>query len=377
MKILIDARLYGLENAGLGRYIINLVEGLSRLDNKNKYSVLLTDKYFRSLTLPVNWKKIRADFRHYSFAEQVKIPDIIKNENPDVTHFPHFNVPLTFKGNFVVTIHDLLMHKNVGLSATTLLPPMYLFKRLGYKTIFRKAVLGSQNIIVPSEAVKKEVIGYYKIDPEKIKVIYEGIDEKIGSSKNVREKYGFTEPYFIYTGNAYPHKNLKRLVEAVVLLNKNTSKKVILAIVSARNVFTDRLLKMIKKEQAQELIKLLGFVPDDDLGSIYKNSLAFVFPSISEGFGLPGLEALGSGTLLLASDIPVFKEIYKDNAIYFNPFDFTSIEKSLQKAIEISPPSREEKIKAAKDFVKRYSWSKMAEETLNLYESCVGIRQNK
>ena len=164
--------------------------------------------------------------------------------------------------------------------------------------------------------------------------------------------------YFIYAGNAYPHKNLDRLMEAT------EAAKVDLYIASSRNVFTKRLEK--KKNQ---YVKLLGFVPDAKLKELYKNSVAFVFPSLSEGFGLPGIEAMEAGTLVLASDIPVFREIYKDAAIYFNPYDFSSIEKSMQSALGLSDEERKAKIAYAQNFVKRYSWEKMAKETLRVYQS--------
>ena len=173
MKILIDARLYGLENAGLGRYLINLITELSKIDSKDNYILLLRKKYFEELKLPENWKKILADFHHYSLKEQIKLPGVIKSENPDITHFPHFNIPLLYRGKYIVTIHDMLMHKFAGLSATTLPVPFYFLKQVIYKIVFRKAVTGAKRIIVPSRAVKDEVLSYYHISPEKIEVIYE------------------------------------------------------------------------------------------------------------------------------------------------------------------------------------------------------------
>ena len=168
--------------------------------------------------------------------------------------------------------------------------------------------------------------------------------------------------YFLYVGNAYPHKNLKRLFEAVKGLNENLEEKVILKVVSSKNVFLKRLEK-----KKNEYVELLGFVPEDKLKSLYKNSLAFVFPSLSEGFGLPGIEAMEAGTLVLASDIPVFREIYQDAAIYFNPYDFSSIQKSLENAVGMSEEIRNEKIAYSQKFIKRYSWEKMAKETLKIY----------
>ena len=175
MKIVIDARLYGLENAGLGRYTMNLINELQKLDRKNKYPVLLRKKYFNQLNLNSNWKKILVDINHYSLEEQIRLPKIIKDLKPDLVHFLHFNVPILYKGAFIVTIHDLLMHKQRGLEATTLTPSRYLLKRLGYKFVFGRAVKKAVKVIVPSQSVKDEVCYYYKLNPEKVIVTYEGI----------------------------------------------------------------------------------------------------------------------------------------------------------------------------------------------------------
>jgi glycosyltransferase involved in cell wall biosynthesis len=175
MRIVIDARLYGLENAGLGRYTINLINELQKVDNKNKYIVLLRKKYFNRLNLAPNWKKVLVDIKHYSLMEQIKLSGIIKKLKPDLVHFLHFNVPVFYKGRFVATIHDLLMHKQRGLEATTLTPSKYFLKRLGYKFVFSNAVKKATRIIVPSQAVKDEICYYYKLNPEKVVVTYEGI----------------------------------------------------------------------------------------------------------------------------------------------------------------------------------------------------------
>jgi alpha-1,3-rhamnosyl/mannosyltransferase len=183
-----------------------------------------------------------------------------------------------------------------------------------------------------------------------------------------------SNPYFIYVGNAYPHKNLKRLIEAMVILNKKVKENIELYIVSSRNVFTKRLEKLIEKLKAKDYIKLLGFVPDEKLKRLYKKSEGFIFPSLSEGFGLPGLEAMASQTIVACSEIPVFKEIYKDVPLYFNPFDINSISDSMKLILNMDPEAREKRIEKGLTLAKTYSWSKMAKETLNLYESCFSLR---
>jgi len=177
------------------------------------------------------------------------------------------------------------------------------------------------------------------------------------------------EKYFVYTGNAYPHKNLARLVDAMVLLNKKYRVK--LKISSSRGVFTDRLLNLIKEKNALNYVQLLGYVSDEKISNLYEKSVAFVFPTLSEGFGLPPKEAIEAGTFAVISAIPVLKEVYKDSVIFFDPFDVKSIADSLEKVLKMNESERQERIKLAQKFLKRYSWQKMAEETLKVYESVV------
>jgi len=363
MKILIDARLFGPEHAGNGRYTMNLVQELAKVDRENKYTIFLRKKYFQDLKLPKNWEKVLADFKHYSIAEQMKLPFLIKKYNPDITHFPHFNVPLFYFGKYITTVHDMIMHKHKGGEATTLPAPFYQIRRLGYNLSFQKAV-GGTKVIVPTNAVKKELVKYYKMESKKVIPIYEGLDSRIKQEKFTTKIPG---DYFVYTGSAYPHKNLERLLRAFVEINKTT--KVILAISSSRNVFTKRLEKLIQELKAESFVKLLGFVPDEKIGSLYQKSKGFVFPTLSEGFGLPPMEAISSGTISLVSDIPVLKEVYKKSVIYFDPYDIFSIKNALEHVLAMSTSDRKSLMTKSQSFIKKYSWRKMAEETLKVYES--------
>jgi glycosyltransferase involved in cell wall biosynthesis len=274
----------------------------------------------------------------------------------------------------------MTMYKQ-GIDATTLPLPLYFAKRIPFKLIFRKAVYESQSIITPSQAVKDELIEHFKIPEGKVIVTYEGVTGAKGNigRSGLLGKYGLEEKkYFLYVGNVYPHKNVKRAIEAIRSLNqelriKNQGKRrilkqvqddVLLVIVSGRGVFRHRLEKQIEKLGAKEYVKIINFVPDEELTVLYKNSLAFVFPSLSEGFGLPGLEALQAGTLLLASNIPVFREVYKDSAVYFDPRDVGSIKKRM---VRVIGGVREKKIREGKKLLKDYSWEKMARETKEVY----------
>ena len=173
MKIIIDARLYGSSHTGNGRYTANLIENLTKIDNRNEYIIFLRKENYDRLVFPKNFNKVLVDIKHYSIAEQIYLPFLISKYKPDLVHFPHFNVPILYFGKYIVTIHYLIMHKFKGGGATTKNFVAYLITRLAYHLTFIKSVFGSVKIIVPSNAVKNELISFYNIKQDKVEVIYE------------------------------------------------------------------------------------------------------------------------------------------------------------------------------------------------------------
>ncbi len=374
MKIVIDARMYGLEHAGIGRYVINLVNQIERLDKKNQYYLLLRKKYFQKLKLKNrNFRKILADYPHYSFQEQIFLLIKLLKIKPDLVHFPHFNTPILWWGKQVVTIHDLIKHQSKGPQTTTRWRPLYWFKYLNYRFLVWVSVKKSIKIIVPSKYWKKELVQRFKLKPEKIEVTYEGIGDKFKIQKSdgkIIKKYRINKPFVIYTGNLYPHKNVEKLVQAIKLLNEGSDlpNKLTLVIVCARSVFLERFKKRVKEMEAERLVSLLGFVPDEDLVALYQEAKAFVFPTFLEGFGLPGLEAMAAGLPVVCSDILVLREIYGQAALYFDPQD---VEDMTEKIKSVISDTKLRKTLIEKGFkqIKKYSWQKMAKQTLGVYES--------
>jgi len=343
---------------------------LAKLDKNNQYVLLLRKKYFDELKFPSNFKKILTDFRHYSFIEQIKLPIIIYREKADLVHFPHFNVPVFYFGKFVVTVHDLLMHKFKDGAVTTLPRPFYFIRRLGYNLSFWKVMNFAKVILVPTKAIKKDIVNHYKINPDRIKITYEGYTPKKKtkklSTKKVLTKFGLVnKKYFFYVGNAYPHKNLEGAMRALLELGKDSCN---LVIAGSRDVFKDKLIKYAKSLGILGKVKILGYVTDTELSILYKNSIAFIYPSFEEGFGLQGLESFANGTMLGASDIAVFNEVYGNNALYFDPHDIKSIAKVMKEMMGISSKKREQIIKRAKKHLKKYSWDKMVKQTLDIYD---------
>ncbi len=368
MRIGIDCRMMGLKHAGIGRYVENLVNEVLKIDKDNEY-VLFTRKEFtqKAQFQSPRVKLVVAEMAHYSLNEQLLLPALIVKEKVDLMHFPHFNIPIFYSGRFVVTIHDLIKHTSRGMATTTKNPLIYWLKYLGYKVVFSLAVRRASRVLVPSQYVKSELAGQYHLPPEKIVVSYEGVDEGIKSSlsaKSVLSKYKIKSPFLLYVGSVYPHKNIERLIEAVKILGTA------LVIICGRSVFWERLQKTIRKMEAERLVNLAGFVPNEELAILYREASAFVFPSLSEGFGLPPLEAMSQGVPVIVSDIPVFREIYQDAAVFFDPLNPNDIAQKI-KLVMSDKKTRDRMVKEGLEQVKKYSWEKMASETLLVYNSAL------
>ncbi len=355
MKIGIDGRL--IEETGVGRYIRNLIGELGRIDVENQYVVFLRKKSFDAFMLPNNrWEKRLADVPWHSIKEQFIMPWLFVKEHMDLLHVPYFNIPIFYPGKLIVTIHDLtILHFDTG-KATTLPLPLYKLRRLGYYLVLAVGLVRTMRIIAVSNNVKQEIMDHFHISPEKIAVTYEGISKL----KSQNSKRLIAEQYFLYVGNAYPHKNLEALISAFKQL-KETDK---LVFVGKEDYFYRRLKKLVTDEHLSDRVVFFGQALDKELANLYIHAKALVFPSLMEGFGLPALEALSAGSPVICSDIPVFHEILGNAAAYFDPKNPIDIARALQEGIK-SP----QKLKHQDAILKKFTWANLAKQTLLLYNS--------
>lgn len=411
MTIGIDARFVGPQGTGLGKYTEKLVENLAKIDSKNNYVIFLSPEGARETFGWGNAKNFRivtVDIPWYSIAEQRKLPNVFKQENLDLLHVPHFNVPIFYRGKFVVTIHDLIHHSFSETSATTRNPIIFNLKRIAYKKVISHAVKKSRKVIVPSNFVKDQVANHFKISLLKVVVTYEAAEEEYSNyplpatNYKLLEKFSIRKPFLIYVGNAYPHKNLDRLLDAFQILvrqhsrsghkpassehsfasfnhsrsgqkaipskHSGSEKMLNLVIVCARDVFAKRLEERIDSLNLLSRVTLTGYIEANELSEIFKSAEAYVFPSLSEGFGIPGLNAMASGLPVVCSDSPTLREIYGKAAMYFDPTSPEDIAKKIREVLSDSK-KKASLIKLGSQQVKKYSWHKMAQETLKVYLS--------
>lgn len=382
MRIGIDARFFGSIGKGLGRYTQKLIKNLEKISaqggpasdrDKNQYFIFLRRENWQEYQPEnENFQKVLADIPWYGIREQLFLPRIFKKYNLDLVHFPHFNVPILYKGNFIVTIHDLILLRHPTRRASALSPLFYWFKKTAYSIVIWHAIKKSKKIIAVSRNTKDDIIRHFKTNADKVLVTYEAVDIEqkkphrcIGNE--ISKKYGIIKPYLLYVGNAYPHKNLERLV----LVFREIRKKhplLHLVLVGKYDYFYNRLRKFVADYRIKNIV-FTGFVPDDELGIIYRDALIYVFPSLYEGFGLPPLEAMARNLPVASSNTSCLPEILGNAAYYFDPLALGEMSEAIEKVIT-DQDLRKKLIDAGQSLVKKFSWKKMAIETLKIYQSC-------
>ncbi len=356
MHIGIDARL--IEETGVGRYIQNLVTELGRLDRRNRYTLFLRKKSFSRAVPNARWTKVLADVPWHTVNEQLVMPRILGRERLDVVHVPYHNPPVFYPGNMVVTIHDLtILHFDTG-RATTLPPPVYWLKRAGYVGELAVGLRRAKSILTVSETTKRELLDHFRLDGRKITVTYEAADRHlVALSQKTMKKPRVQGEYVLYVGNAYPHKNLEALIAAWEQIAG-----VQLVLVTPHDYFSKQLGIKIGKQ-----VTMFGPADTPTLANLYRFAKAVVFPSRMEGFGLPGIEAMAVGTAVVCSDIPVFREIYGRACVYFDPRNAHDIAQKIRKVLD-DEVMRKELIVEGKKQAARYSWPRLAKQTLDAYE---------
>lgn len=358
-KIGIDARLYS--QTGVGTYLKNLIHYLDKKELKSNlfYIYLMPDDYNNLSFKNKNIIKRKVNYRWHTIGEQVGFVIKLYNDNLDLMHFTYFSYPIFYFKKFVATVHDVtpLLFKTGKASTKNIL--IYNFKHLFFRIIFRFQIERAIKIITPTYTVKKQLKDIYgeKIS-KKIHPVYEGVNYQILGSKENKELGRKFTNFFIYVGNFYPHKNIEKLIESFAKVN--TSIKLIL--LGPNDFFKNRLTQLINRLNQEKKILFFNNISNEDLVFFYKNSLALIHPSLSEGFGLPLIEAAYFNCPIIASDIKVFKELLGNNYLSFNPNDIDDIAEKIKTFIKKKPEFD------YKNIIKKYSFERMTDETMKIYQ---------
>ncbi len=355
--IAIDARII---SSTTGRYVERLLTYLQDIDTLNHYTVIVRKKdenYWRP-TAP-NFSVKVADYKPYSFGEQFGFRTFLDNLSADLVHFCMPQQPIFYVGQKVTTFHDLTLIKTYNSDKNWLI---FHVKQLVGKFVFKKVAHDNDHIITISEYTKQDLRAFANLPDKKVSVTYEA--GETASQNEVLYSTPFNR-FVMYVGSQSDYKNIKRLGQAhqrlvqlqpdlgLVLVGKKDK-----AALANEAYFN---------ENKYRNIYFTDFISDEQLNWLYRRASAYVFPSLMEGFGLPGLEAMAYGVPVVSSNATCLPEIYGPAAAYFDPLNTEQMANAINNVIS-DPMQRSRLVTAGGKQIKKYSWKKMAQETYNVYQ---------
>jgi len=373
MRIGLDIRPFLKQATGVGVYYKNLLFSLAEMDHENRYflfSSSLKDRFPQSMLPPF----ARREFRDR------RLPVMILNylwhtwEWPPVDHFfreeldlTHSPIPLILptRGKTIVTVHDLFFMDQpqlVGREAGK-----FFRRRIG------NSLRDADGILTVSRFVKTQILERFSVNEKKVQAVYHGVNASFFESpgeeflETVRQKHALPSSFLLFVGTVEPRKNLLRLIDALSLLARDQI-QVPLVIAGKKAMDYGRLQDRIQKHGLESHVLLLDFLPLLELRALYRLAEALVFPSLSEGFGLPVVEAMASGLPCVLSRAPAIPEIAQQAAIFFDPNESEDIASAIRRVLT-EEKLRENLIAQGLKRSEDFSWKKAAEKTLRFYRS--------
>ena len=370
MRIGIDVRK--LHDFGIGTYIRNLLRQLARLDSETDYVLLCRPEDRGALAgLGENFRPVTEPAANYSLAEQIKVPWALRREKVALFHAPHYVLPPLVSCRSVVTIHDCIH----------LMFPEYLPNRLAL-AYARASIAGASKratrVLTVSESSKRDILRFVDIPAEKIHVIYNAYDERFGVNPReedivrVRERYQLGHDFVLYAGNVKPHKNLARLIEAFHLVRKRGLDHLTLILIGDEISKYAALRRAVHQHQLHKYVRFLGYVPEETLAVMYRLAGVFVFPSLYEGFGLPPLEAMASGTPVVTSNVSSLPEVAGDAALLVDPHDPHAIAHGIYTVLTDEGVRLDLRRKGALR-AQQFSWEASVQRIHAIYDEVAGL----
>ncbi|MEO5499439.1 MAG: glycosyltransferase family 1 protein [Candidatus Saccharimonadales bacterium] len=362
-RIAIDARII---NSSTGRYVERLLTYLQDIDRENHYIVLVPTKdvdYWKPKN--DNFEVQTVDYKNYSFGEQIGFCTFLYDLRVDLVHFCMPQQPLFYLKPHVTTIHDMTLLKTYNSDKNW---AVYHVKQFVGRILFYVIGHTSKQIIAISEFTKTEYVKHANIDPEKVSLTYESADV-LSEKPKKPDMVSADEKYILYVGQQSDYKNIRRLMEAHQALRVNRPDLKLMLVGSLNEAA--RRNKYWAEQKGLQNIVFTGFVSDDELAWLYNHTRAYVFPSLMEGFGLPGLEAMVHNAPVASSNATCLPEVYGDAALYFDPTSVQDMTKTIASIID-DESVRKDLIAKGVQKAGEYSWKRMAQQTRAVYNLVLG-----
>jgi glycosyltransferase involved in cell wall biosynthesis len=371
MNIAFDARPLALYKTGIGKYTENLTRHIKDVDsNVNLFLYSNRDIIIKGENVEIACTGGLFGKYNSSLWFQFSLPFYLNSRvgnKIDLFHGTMAMLPLAATVPMVITIYDLVLEKFPET--------MYWKNWLSLKTLMRVSARKALKIIAISENTKKDIMDCFGIEDEKIRVIYLGVDRQFSpqpdpNEADVLSKYNLPSGYILNVGTLEPRKNLLRLINAYKMVASTREPVPKLVIVGWQGWRNEDLGKLVRESGLADQVVLVGYVPDDDLPTLYRNATVFVYPSLYEGFGLPPLEAMACGTPVITSNVSSIPEVVGDAGILIDPYNTTEIARAIASVLN-NEELRESLRTSGLVRSRLFNWDKTARETLKLYQEVI------
>jgi glycosyltransferase involved in cell wall biosynthesis len=366
--VAIDCR--HVRDFGYGTYIRNLVRALAELERDLQFRLIFRSGDLNAIPgLPPNFQPIAYDRDDFGRLDNIYFPWFVRKLAPDLVHIPLNNVPVLMPRPYVVTIHD--MSSLVFDYENDTGDRLHLWR-------FRRGLLRANRVLAVSGATRRDVLNLLNIPAQRVHQIYNAIDSEFltnlpseSDSRQILDRYQIDYPYLLYAGTVKPQKNVARIVEAFAVLRQDLEDHPRLAnlrlvIIGDRLSKYPALRRAVHQSRVRDVVRFLGFVPAESLKVFYRSAEAFVFPSLYEGFGLPPLEAMASGTPVISSGVSSLPEVVGDAAMIVKPENVFDIARGIKEVL-LDDRLRQTLVARGFDQVKRFSWYDTARQVLAAY----------
>jgi glycosyltransferase involved in cell wall biosynthesis len=370
MRYGIDGRYIQDHFPGIGRYTYNVVPNLATLAAEDEF-IVFYDPQARNTRYDLSaWAQlpnvtlVSASVGAFSLQQQWLMPSLARKYRLALYHNPYYVIPYAMPCPTVAMLHDLIPR----LYPQSLPNPRLarLFVALTRLTLWRATC-----VLVDAESTRQDLLRVIHAHPERVVAVPLAVDEDFrprpeGETWPLRQRLGLVRPYVLYVGINKPHKNLVRLVEAWGGLSSDIRAGYILVLAGWEDPRYPEVRHAVQRAGLEDQVRFLGAVSHQDLPLLYAGALCFAFPSLYEGFGLPVLEALASGTPVACARTSSLPEIVGDAALTFEPHSVAEMREALGRMLR-EPDLRQRLATAGRTRAREFTWARTATATLEVY----------
>ena len=367
MRVGIDARLVYYSQAGIGQYILHLVDGLAKVDRENEYFLLQSRKDETTILEQPNFRRVSLWTPSHHRLERMSLNVELVRLGLDILHSPDFIPPDRPRCRSVITVHDLAF----------LLYPHFLTKESArYYGHIDQAVRWSDQIIAVSQNTKRDAIQHLGVPEDKITVVYEAANaifrpiDREEAREQVFRRHGIDQRFLLFVSTIEPRKNVPTLLRALKQLLECYKETVHLVLAGGKGWLSEDAFALVEQLKLEKHVHFVGRVSSEDLLYLYNAAELMAHPAFYEGFGLPPLEAMACGLPVIVSNVASLPEVVGDAGLLIDPNNVDELTVSMWRVLNDPEARREMREKGLRQAA-RFSWERAATETAAIYRRAV------